>query len=199
MKQLIEFLPIILFFVIYQMDGSTLDIMGWSHTVDGIYSATQALMASTVVMLPLLWLVAGELEKRVLWTAAAVLVFGRATLFFRNELFIQWKPTVFNWGMAGAFALSQYWGSQNLLERLMGSQLQVPPRIWRRICWVWVLHFSVVGAMNLFVAYRFSEATWVAYKLWSGFAFTLFIMVVTVAMMGPWLKSQTPGGEEEAP
>ena len=35
MKQLIEFLPIILFFVIYQMDGSTIDIMGWSHTVDG--------------------------------------------------------------------------------------------------------------------------------------------------------------------
>ena len=199
MKQLIEFLPIILFFVIYQMDGSTIEIMGWSHTVDGIYSATQALMASTVLMLPVLWSVSGELEKRVLWTAAAVLVFGGATLFFRNELFIQWKPTVFNWGMAVAFALSQYWGSQNLLERLMGSQLQVPRHIWRRICWVWVLHFSVVGAMNLFVAYRFSEATWVTYKLWSGFAFTLFIMVVTVAMMGPWLKSQTPGGEEGAP
>ena len=196
MKQLIEFLPIILFFVIYQMDGSTLDIMGWSHTVDGIYSATQALMASTVVMLPLLWLVAGELEKRVLWTAAAVLVFGGATLFFRNELFIQWKPTVFNWGMAGAFALSQYWGSQNLLERLMGSQLQVPPVFGAESAGLGAALF-VVGAMNLFVAYRF-RANWVA-QPWSGFAFTLFIMVVTVAMMGPWLKSQTPGGEEGAP
>jgi len=199
MKQFIEFIPIILFFTIYQMDGSTIDVMGWSHTINGIYSATQALMLATLVMLPILWLMTGELEKRLLWTSLAVFVFGGATLFFKNELFIQWKPTVFNWGMALAFAVSQFWGSRNLLERLMGAQLQIPRPVWRKICWVWVAHFTIVGSLNLVVAYRFSEATWVAYKLWSGLGFTLFIMVVTAVLMGPWLKADPASGEQDTP
>ena len=198
MKQLAEFVPIIIFFVIYQMDGSTISFMDWSHTVDGIYSATKALLAATFFILPLQWWLTGYLEKRLLWTSAAVFVFGGATLFFKNELFIQWKPTVFNWGMAIAFAVSQFWGDKNLIERLMGSQIQIPRAIWQRICWVWVAYFSMVGALNLFVAYQFSEATWVSYKMWSFIPLTFFIMVITAIIMSPSLKaddtSNTTGG-----
>jgi len=198
MKQLAEFVPIIIFFVIYQMDGSTISFMDWSHTVDGIYSATKALLVATFFILPLQWWLTGYLEKRLLWTSAAVFVFGGATLFFKNELFIQWKPTVFNWGMAIAFAVSQFWGDKNLIERLMGSQIQLPRAIWQRICWVWVAYFSMVGALNLFVAYQFSEATWVSYKMWSFITLTFFIMVITALIMSPSLKaddtSNTTGG-----
>ena len=189
MKQLAEFIPIIIFFVIYQMDGSTISFMDWSHTVDGIYSATKALLVATFFILPLQWWLTGYLEKRLLWTSAAVFVFGGATLFFKNELFIQWKPTVFNWGMAIAFAVSQFWGDKNLIERLMGSQIQIPRAIWQRICWVWVAYFSMVGALNLFVAYQFSEATWVSYKMWSFIPLTFFIMVITAIIMSPSLKA----------
>ena len=198
MKQLAEFVPIIIFFVIYQMDGSTISFMDWSHTVDGIYSATKALLVATFFILPLQWWLTGYLEKRLLWTSAAVFVFGGATLFFKNELFIQWKPTVFNWGMAIAFAVSQFWGDKNLIERLMGSQIQIPRAIWQRICWVWVAYFSMVGALNLFVAYQFSAATWVSYKMWSFIPLTFFIMVITAIIMSPSLKaddtSNTTGG-----
>lgn len=198
MKQLAEFIPIIIFFVIYQMDGSTISFMDWSHTVDGIYSATKALLVATFFILPLQWWLTGYLEKRLLWTSAAIFVFGGATLFFKNELFIQWKPTVFNWGMAIAFAVSQFWGDKNLIERLMGSQIQIPRAIWQRICWVWVAYFSMVGALNLFVAYQFSEATWVSYKMWSFIPLTFFIMVITAIIMSPSLKaddtSNTTGG-----
>ncbi|MDA7584933.1 septation protein IspZ [Luminiphilus sp.] len=198
MKQLAEFIPIIIFFVIYQMDGSTISFMDWSHTVDGIYSATKALLVATFFILPLQWWLTGYLEKRLLWTSAAVFVFGGATLFFKNELFIQWKPTVFNWGMAIAFAVSQFWGDKNLIERLMGSQIQIPRAIWQRICWVWVAYFSMVGALNLFVAYQFSEATWVSYKMWSFIPLTFFIVVITAIIMSPSLKaddtSNTTGG-----
>ena len=195
MKQLAEFVPIIIFFVIYQMDGSTITLSGWTHTVDGIYSATKGLLIATLLILPLQWWLTGYIEKRLLWTSAAVFVFGGATLFFKNELFIQWKPTVFNWGMAIAFAISQFWGRQNLIERLMGSQIQIPRAVWRRICWVWALHFAMVGTLNLVVAYQFSEATWVSYKLWSGIGFTLFIMVITTVMIGPWVKADSTSSD----
>ncbi|MEK9927204.1 MAG: inner membrane-spanning protein YciB [Halieaceae bacterium] len=191
MKQLLEFIPIILFFTVYQFDGETVEIMGWTHTIAGIYSATAVLIVSTLISLPIIYWVSGELEKRLLWTAAAVAVFGGATLAFQNELFIQWKPSIFNWGMALAFGASQVFGSQNFLQRLMGQQIKLPDRIWTRICWVWVAHFTIVGILNLVVAYRFPEATWVSYKLWSGIAFTVLLMIITTLLMSPWLKGES--------
>ena len=197
MKQIIEFIPIILFFAVYQMDGQTVDIADVSYTIDGIFTATGVLIAATLLQLPLVWLISGELEKRLLWTSAMVIVFGGATLLLRNELFIQWKPSIINWGMAIAFAGSQFIGHRNLLERIMGSQLSLPSAFWSRVCWVWVAHFTVVGALNLVVAYRFEESTWVAYKLYSSIGFTLFIMVVTVLMISPSLKKNSKQGSVE--
>lgn len=191
MKQLMEFLPVVLFFVVYQMDGDTVSVGNWSHQVDGIFSATAVLMAATALQVALSWLLFRELEKRLLWTGLAVIIFGSATLLLRDETFIQWKPTVFNWGMALAFAGSQFIGARNLLERLMGAHLALPARIWSRLCWIWVAHFSVVGALNLVVAYRFEEATWVAYKLYSGIGFTVLIMIITALVIGPWIKQDS--------
>lgn len=195
MKQLLEFLPVVLFFVVYQMDGKTLSVADWQYTLDGIFSATAVLMAATVVQLLLTWVLTRDLEKRLIWTSLAVLLFGGATLLLRDETFIQWKPTVFNWGMALAFAGSQFIGQRNLLERLMGAHLELPAKLWARICWVWVAHFTVVGILNLVVAYRFEESTWVAYKLYSGIGFTVVIMIITAIMMGPALKPENTGGD----
>ena len=192
MKQLLELIPIVLFFVVYQMDGETVQLAGYSHTIDGIFSATAVLLAATVIQFPIVWLISGKLEKRLVWTSVAVLVFGAATLLFRNELFIQWKPSVINWGMGIAFALSQFFGRANLLERMMGGQLPLPSEAWSRVCWVWVAHFTIVGTLNLVVAYQFEEATWVTYKLYSSIGFTLLLMIITIAMLSPWLRNAEP-------
>ncbi len=110
MRQLLEFLPIALFFIVYQLDGETVTLGAWVHTIDGIFTATGVLMAATVIQVGIVYAMTRELEKRALWMAAAVLVFGGATLAFRNELFIQWKPTFFNWALALAFGASQFIG-----------------------------------------------------------------------------------------
>lgn len=193
MKQLLEFIPIILFVVAYKFDGSTITLGDWRYTLDGIFSATAVLMIATVVQVALVWLIEKQLEKRLLWTGLAVVIFGSATLLLRDQTFIQWKPSVFNWGMAVAFAVSQFIGDRNLLERIMGAHLALPARIWTRLCWIWVAHFMTVGVLNLVVAYRFSEATWVDYKLYSGFAFTLFIMLITAIVVSPHIRGETAG------
>ena len=59
MKQIIEFIPIILFFAVYQMDGQTVDIADVSYTIDGIFTATGVLIAATLLQLPLVWLISG--------------------------------------------------------------------------------------------------------------------------------------------
>ena len=198
MKQLLELLPLVLFFCAYQMDGDTLTVGGWSHTFDGIFSATAVLMISTA----LTWLISSLLEKRndkrLMWMTLAVLLFGAATLILRDQRFIQWKPTVFNWVLAAVFLGSQFIGNRNVLERVLGSQLSLPRPIWTRLNVLWIGNFALVGALNLFVAYRFEEAFWVLYKLYSSVGFTLALMLLTVAIVAPHVKDdgEQPEGSQ---
>ena len=198
MKQLLELLPLVLFFGAYQMDGDTLTVGSWSHTFDGIFSATAVLMISTA----LTWLVSSLLEKRndkrLMWMTLAVLLFGAATLILRDQRFIQWKPTVFNWVLAAVFLGSQFIGRSTVLERVLGSQLTLPRLIWTRLNVLWIGNFTLVGALNLFVAYRFEEAVWVSYKLYSSIGFTLALMLLTVAIVAPHVKDdgEQPEGSQ---
>ena len=188
MRQLLELLPLVLFFGAYQMNGDTLTVGGWSYTFDGIFSATAVLMMSTA----LTWLVSSLLgkrnDKRLMWMTLAVLLFGAATLILRDQRFIQWKPTVFNWVLATVFLGSQFIGKSTVLERLLGGQLTLPRLIWTRLNVLWISNFTLVGALNLIVAYRFEEAVWVSYKLYSSIGFTLTLMLLTVAIVAPHVK-----------
>ena len=190
MKQLAEFLPIVLFFIVYQMNGETLSIGGWQYTVDGIFTATGVLMAATVVQVAVSYALTRTLEKRLLWLLLAVLIFGGATLVFRNQMFIQWKPTIFNWVLALVFGASQFIGDKNLMERTLGSQIHLPKPVWTRLNLLWVSNFAIVGALNLVVAYGYSEETWVSYKLYSAIGFTLVLTILTALLISPHLKDQ---------
>ncbi|MFK7829254.1 MAG: inner membrane-spanning protein YciB [Congregibacter sp.] len=190
MTQLLELLPIALFFIVYQMDGETLQIGAWEYNVDGIFSATEVLIIATAIQVVVARLMSGKWEKKHLWTLVAVGVFGGLTLILRDQTFIQWKPTIFNWALAILFTGFQLLSDRNLLERTLGAQLELPKFVWGRLNWVWVGNFTIVGALNIFVAYRFSEATWVSYKLYSAIGFTLALTILTALMVSPHLQTQ---------
>ena len=192
MKQFAELIPVVLFFVVYQLDGRTLTLGGWEYHFDGIYSATAVLMITTVAQLVLTRLLSGHVEKRLLLLTAVVCAFGAATLLLRNQLFIQWKPTIFNWVLAAVFVGTHALTGKTVMERAIGGQLNLPAVAWRKLNSLWVANFVVVGALNLYVAYRFSEAAWVSYKLYSSIGFTLLVTALTVVLIMPHVKD----GEE---
>jgi intracellular septation protein len=197
MKQLLEFLPLVLFFTAYQMDGEVLSVGTWSHTFDGIFSATAVLMISSVAT----WLFASVWERkndrRLMWVTIAIVIFGAATLILRDQRFIQWKPTVFNWVLALVFLGSHFIGQRPVLQRLLGGQLVLPQNIWTRLSMLWIGNFTAVGALNLIVAYQYEESFWVAYKLYSSIGFTLLLMLLTIAIVAPHLKDQDPDAGTE--
>mgnify|MGYP006416076691 FL=1 len=190
MKQILEFLPIVLFFGAYQMDGETLTVGAWSHTFDGIFSATAVLMIATIAVWLIMLAITQRNDKRLMWMMVAVVVFGTATLVLRDQRFIQWKPTVFNWVMAVLFFGSQFVGEKTLLERLLSQQLVLSAVIWKRLNVLWVTNFVTVGALNLYVAYQYEEAFWVSYKLYSSIGFILLMMLLTVMIVAPHLRSE---------
>ena len=190
MKQLAEFIPIALFFIVYQLKGEEISVAGWSYHFDGIFSATTVLIIATVLQVVVTFAITRRLEKRLLWLLVAVTVFGGATLVFRNQLFIQWKPTIFNWVLALAFGASQFLGEKNLMERTLGGQIHLPKLVWNRLNLLWVSNFALVGALNLYVAYSYSEATWVSYKLYSAIGFTLVLTILTALLISPHIKEE---------
>ena len=194
MKQLAELIPLLLFFIAYQMKGTTISVGDWSHTMDGIFSATAVLIIATTLQVIVTWFLSRKLEKRLLWLLAAVCVFGGATLFFRDQTFIFWKPTVFNWALALVFGASHFIGDRNLMERTLGTQIHLPKRIWTRLLWLWAGNFALVGSLNLVVAYRFSEAFWVSYKLYSAFGFTLLLTILTALIIAPHMHDEDSDG-----
>jgi intracellular septation protein len=125
-----------------------------------------------------------------------VFVFGGATLFFRNQMFIQWKPTIFNWALALAFGASQFIGKKNLMQRTLGSQLQLPHVAWRRLNLIWTANFAIVGTLNLYVAYNFSEDTWVSYKLYSSIGFTVILTILSAFLISPHLKEEVDSEQQ---
>jgi intracellular septation protein len=104
-----------------------------------------------------------------------VFLFGTATLVLHDLRFIQWKPTVFFWLAAVAFLGSQWIGKQPLAQRLLsaalgaeasaGQEMRVAESTWKRLNILWVVFYALLGALNLFVAFNFSEHIWVPFKV----------------------------------
>ena len=188
MKQLLEFLPLIIFVVVYQMSGTTLSLGSSEYTFDGIYTATIALMLATVLQVLIVKLVWGLVEKRLLGVAGAVIVFGGATVLLRDPVFIFWKPTVFNWALAGIHIVWHVVLGKCFFQELLPDEIEMPKHAWTRVTFVSTCHFFMVGAVNLYVAYNFSMDTWVSFKLWSAVLFTILWAGVIGVIIGPYLK-----------
>jgi len=128
-----------------------------------------------------------------LWVSLGlVTVLGGATIWFQNETFIKWKPSVLYWVMGTAFWLSQALWRKNLLQVLMGGQLELPPAIWRNLNIMWIGFFAFMGLLNLYVAYSFSTDTWVDFKLFGGVG----LMLLFTLAQGLYLSRHVKAGDE---
>lgn len=182
MKLLFDFLPIVLFFVAYKLAD--------------IYVATGVLIVATLAQTAWLWLRQRRVETMPLVTAGLVLVFGGATLFLHDPLYVKWKPTVVNWLFAAVFVGSRYIGQKTVLERMMGAQLELPPALWIKLTFAWAIFFSVLGAVNLYVAFAFDENTWVNFKLFGILGLTVVFILAQAAYMSRHLKTDDHPSKE---
>ncbi len=165
MKILLDFLPVIVFFAVYKFTND-------------ILLATAVLIPATLLQMLYSWKVQGKIEKMQLVTLVLVVLLGGATLAFQDKAFIQWKPTIVNWLFAVGFLATQFIGDKTVVERLMGSSMELPKAIWSRLNLAWVVFFIAVGIFNLYVAYNFSEEVWVDFKLFGMLGLTLLFIIL---------------------
>ena len=176
MKQFIDFIPLLLFFVVYKIEPRVVDFAGHSLTVGGIFSATAMLILSSVVVYGILFIKQRKLEKSQWLTLIACLVFGSLTLAFHSETFLKWKAPVVNWLFAVAFAGSHFIGDKPLIKRIMGHALTLPDAVWTRLNVAWIGFFLFCGAANLFVAFTY-QSIWVDFKVFGSLGMTVLFLI----------------------
>ncbi len=164
MKFLFDFFPIALFFIAFKMGD--------------IYLATITAIVASVIQV--LWsrYKTGRFEKLPLITLVTIVILGGATLFFKNELFIKWKPTALYWVLALALFISQFIGRKPLMQRLLEQNIELPIKIWHQLNLSWALFFAAMGIANLYVVYHFDTDTWVNFKLFGTLGLTLVFIVL---------------------
>ena len=172
-----EFLPLILF-------------LGAFFYKD-IYLALIVLMIAMPIGLLVKYVRTRKFDKMYFWSTVFLLAAGTLTLYFRNPFFLYWQPTVFYWVVGAVFLGSLWVGDKPLVQRFFGlvegMQLErITPQQWRSLNIVWVLFFIGAGALNIYVAYNFSEATWVNFKVFGLMALTFVFMVAQTF----WIASQ---------
>jgi intracellular septation protein len=184
MQPFIELLPLLAF--------------AGAYWVGGLKLAVVTLMASMVTLVAGYWMTGRPISRVLLVSTGLVLVLGALSLTFDDPVFIKWKPTVLNWGLAVAFLGSAYLAERTFAERIFqsvaGSVVRLDRQGWRQLNALWAGFFMLSGVANLYAAYRLPEAVWVLFKTFG----LLGLTVVFLAGMFWWLNAKGALVEEAA-
>ena len=212
MKILLDFLPIILFFATFKYaEGNKQWAADFATQHLGFLVAGgkvgpnegPVMLATIVVIIATLTQVAflklrGKKIDFMLWLSLVlVVVLGGLTVWFHNETFIKWKPSVLYWAMGTSFWLSQALLGRNLLPLLLGEQMQLPDMVWRRLNFAWIGFFGLMGLLNLWVAYSFATDVWVSFKLFGGIGLMLAFTVAQGLYLSKYLEDEPAAGPPE--
>ena len=188
MSLIFEFLPLILFLAAFMYKG--------------IYVAIMVLMIAMPIGLLVKYIRTKSLDKMYFWSTVLLLIGGALTLYFRNPLFLYWKPTVFYWIVAIAFLGSQFFADVPLAQKFFGlieglSIEKISAAQWNRLNLAWVAFFVAAGILNIYVAYNFEQATWVKFKVFGLTALTFVFMITQTLWIANLIGDDETEDEEQ--
>ncbi len=178
MKFIIDFFPLVVFFIAYKMDD--------------IYTATAAIMVATFLQIVVNWLIKRSFEKVHVVTFIVLLIFGSMTLILHDDVFIKWKFSIVMWCIGGFFLVRQWWFKHNTIKDIFSASsdqpMQAPEKVWRRCNNIIGFGHVLMGFLNLYIAFGFSQDVWVNFKVFGGIGLSLLMMTIVVVQLYPYLQ-----------
>jgi len=155
--------PVILFFIAFKFFG--------------IFTATAVTIAATIAQIIYSKIRYGKVEKMLFVSGAIIGILGSITLLLHDKTYIMMKPTVLYWVIAVILLISNLFFKKNLVQQMMTNLIDAPAPIWNRLNLVWVAFLVLLGFLNLYVAFHYTENAWVNFKLFgvTGIMFVFFI------------------------
>jgi intracellular septation protein len=177
MKFLFDLFPVILFFGAYV-------------ATDDIYVATAVAIVASIVQVAYVWIKHRKVDTMLWVSFAVILVMGTLTLVLHDKRFIMWKPTLLYWVLAIGCIVSMLGFKKNPIKALMGKQLQLPPKVWTKLNWSWAGFCVFMGVLNLYVAFNFSEASWVKFKMFGGPGLMVVFIFLQALFLAKYVDSE---------
>lgn len=203
MKFLFDLFPIILFFGVFKWaEGHSsaaqelvMQYLGGAMSSGAVTAAQAPILLSTAVAIvaslaQIAWLL---LRRRkvdgILWVSLAIIVvFGGATIYFRDDTFIKWKPTILYWCFGAALLFSQLFMKKNLIRTMMEKQVNLPEPIWPRLNLAWIVFFAAMGALNLYIAFNYPLDTWVNFKMFGSMGLMFVFIIGQSLFLSKYMK-----------
>ena len=176
MKFLFDIFPVLLFFIAFK--------------VAGVFVATAVAIAATFAQVGWMWFRHRRVDTMLWVSFGIIVVFGGLTLLLHDETFIKWKPTILYWFFAIALLVGQFGFGRNLIRAMMDKQMALPDPVWLRLLLSWIAFFTVMGGLNLFVAFNFPTDIWVNFKLFGGTGLMLVFVIIQALMVSRHIESK---------
>ncbi len=203
-KFILDFFPIVLFFIVYKTQSLHF------YQNEGIHSAIIAMGIAMVFQVIITRMRMQKFEKAQLIGLILLIVFGGATIYINNPVFIMWKVSVLYVVFAAIMMGSLWIGKQTLLQRMLGKEIDLATEVWRQITWLWSVGFAVIAFINgyyyvlpsiransacaatageqLCLVAQQAEESWVNFKLFGTMGLTLILIVISVILISKHSK-----------
>jgi len=183
MKFLFDLFPVILFFAAFKFFG--------------IFTATAVAIVATLAQIVYVKIRHGKVDKMLLISGLIITVFGGATLLLKDPTFIQWKPSILYWLFAAGLLGAQWLFNKNPMRAMMEKQIQLPDGVWSKLNLAWAMLFFVLGFLNLYVAFNYSQDTWVNFKLFGITGIMFGFIIVQTLFISKYLPKEDTKGDAE--
>ena len=181
MKLLFDFFPLILMFVAYKAYD--------------IYVATAVAIVATILQVAYLKY-RGKKVEPMMWIGLGVIVVaGGATIIFKNEMFVKWKPTAIFAAMAIAIGVSQFWFKKNPIAVIFNNQITAPEALWKKLSLAWIVFLLALALINLYFVYYQSTDAWFAMKTFGDMGLFLVFIIAQMFWLYPYMPKDEPANE----
>ena len=174
-KPLLEFGPIIAFFIAYtRMKDHTYSIGGIDY--QGFIVVTLFFIPLLLFSTGVLWALTKKISPMQIITAILVTVFGGLTVWFNDEQFIKMKPSIIYLLFGGILGFGLLRG-QSYLRMIMQDMIPLNEEGWIVLTRRFAVFFFGLALLNEIIWRFFSTEMWVYFKTF-GLTIALFAFFV---------------------
>lgn len=162
MKVLLEFIPLIAFFITARLYG--------------ILASAAAMLIATVVVYGIFFILQkGRLERQQWIVLILTVFFCGLSLVFHDDAFLKWKSTVINSVFAVGLLVSVAL-DKPLIKLAMGQVFKLSSKGWKILTAAWAVYFGVMAILHYYFAFFTPETTWIKFKTYGWMPIMLVFM-----------------------
>ena len=170
MKQLFEFFPLIIFFVVYYKSDKDL------------YLSITAVIIATLISLLALYIKERKISTMMLVSTIILIVFGGLSIFLKNDIFFKMKPPIIN-ALFAIILIGSTFFNKPVLKLLLNSSMKLTDQGWSLMNKLWSGFFIFLALLNEIVWRTQTTDVWVNFKVFGIMGITIVFTIVQIPIL----------------